>query len=880
MDMIERRAWLHRWTPASGMAHRRYETAWLLDVYASPGHGLTLWLLCQDENEGLQRLRLHQDFPVTFYAAGPPARLRQLWRFLKSQPIPLKLSRAARRDLFQPHPVTVLAIEVAQPADQPGLFRQVSQAFPDLTYYDADLPIALRHAAVYSTFPLARCQVETDQQGKISQLVTLDTPWELDAQFPPLQILSMEPDIDPSHAEPRHLLLRQGRFSYRLALEPARPFLINLRAILQRHDPDLLLTMWGDTWLLPHLLALARRWDIPLPLNRDANRPISYRPERTYFTYGQVVYRGRQVHLYGRWHLDAHNAMLFHDYGLEGVLEMARVTALPVQMAARLSPGTGISSMQMQTALRLGILVPWHKQQAEQPKTALDLFGSDQGGLVYQPIPGLYSHVAEIDFISMYPSIMARFNISPETVGTGRPAAEPGAIGDRQSPGLVPQTLQPLLDKRLALKSRLAMLPAWDPRRHSYQARASAHKWLLVTCFGYLGYKNARFGRIEAHEAVTAYGREALLRAKEAAEDLGFSVLHMYVDGLWIQKEGTTQPGDLMTPAVQPADFQPVLDEIARRTGLPIALDGIYRWVAFLSSRQDQRVPVANRYFGVFQDNSLKLRGIETRRQDTPPFIAETQLEILQRMARASDASSLPDCLPEILALLRRRLADLRRGRVSLEKLLVSQKMSKALDEYRDPSPAARAARQLAACGKTVKQGQRVRFVYTRGKPGGFPSHLLGTGIPPERTASPLGNAANLRLAAQPGGVMPPVRNPTGTKPAAQPGVHAWNLPQPPDPASVDVARYTTLLIRAASNVLQPLGVDEATLRQWLLEGASYNTPPGHPDALPLLATLSSGRPPPSGDQKPANRAPRPGLVATPAPTQSQSAPSGLSPGL
>jgi len=25
------------------------------------------------------------------------------------------------------------------------------------------------------------------------------------------------------------------------------------------------------------------------------------------------------------------------------------------------------------------------------------------------------------------------------------------------------------------------------------------------------GYKNARFGRIEAHEAVTAYGREALL---------------------------------------------------------------------------------------------------------------------------------------------------------------------------------------------------------------------------------------------------------------------------------------------------------------------------------------------------------------------------------
>jgi DNA polymerase elongation subunit (family B) len=35
-------------------------------------------------------------------------------------------------------------------------------------------------------------------------------------------------------------------------------------------------------------------------------------------------------------------------------------------------------------------------------------------------------------------------------------------------------------------------------------------------------------GRIEAHEAITAYSREALLRAKETAESLGYTewVLH------------------------------------------------------------------------------------------------------------------------------------------------------------------------------------------------------------------------------------------------------------------------------------------------------------------------------------------------------------------
>jgi hypothetical protein len=63
----------------------------------------------------------------------------------------------------------------------------------------------------------------------------------------------------------------------------------------------------------------------------------------------------------------------------------------------------------------------------------------------------------------------------------------------------------------------------------------SALKWIGVTCFGYLGYRNARFGRIESHEAVTAFGREKLLRAKEIAEAHGFALLHALTDAVWIQ---------------------------------------------------------------------------------------------------------------------------------------------------------------------------------------------------------------------------------------------------------------------------------------------------------------------------------------------------------
>ena len=752
-------------------------TGWLLDLFADPDGGVVLWLLGED---GL-RQRLHQPFPVAFYAAGPAPRLRALWRFLQAQAVPVRLARAERRDLFAEQPLTVLSIQVDQPLAQARLFRQVARAFPDLAYYNADLPLTLRYAAAHDLFPLARCRILADETGQVKEVIPLDSPWELDPLPPPLRILRIEPDHDPAHAPPSHLSIYCARHAYRLPLEPARSLLIGLRAILQRHDPDVLLTSWGDTWLLPHLLSLSNQTGLALPLNREPDRAVEHRPERTYFSYGQVVYQGRQVHLFGRWHIDRFNAMLFHDYGLDGILELARVTALPAQTVARVSPGSGISAMQMLTALRLGVLVPWHKQQAERDKSLLDLLRADQGGLVYQPTIGLHHDVAEIDFISMYPGIMVRFNISPETVGSSRAIAaaarELGTPGDLQPPGLVPQTLAPLLEKRLALKGRQAALPAWHPQRKAYQARASAHKWLLVTCFGYLGYKNARFGRIEAHEAVTAYGREALLRAKEAAEDQGFTVLHLYVDGLWVCRPGASRV----------ADFQPLLDEILKRTRLPVALDGIYRWVAFLPSRQDERVPVANRYFGVFQDGSLKLRGVEARRRDTPPFITEAQLEILVQLvgARVGDPQSVP--LSRILALLRRRLSALRSGRIPLEALLVTQKLSRALDEFRTLSPVARAVAQLAAAGVETSPGERVRFLYTRGEP----------------------------------------------------GVHAWNLPNPPDPASLDMSRYAELLLRAAGTVLGPFGVSEALLRQWLFENAAYSAPPGAlppgKAALPLL---------------------------------------------
>jgi DNA polymerase II len=182
----------------------------------------------------------------------------------------------------------------------------------------------------------------------------------------------------------------------------------------------------------------------------------------------------------------------------------------------------------------------------------------------------------------------------------------------------------------------------------------------------------------------------------------------------------------------------------------------------------DARLPVPNRYYGVFQDGSTKERGIEARRRDTVRWIAEVQMELLEIVRAVSDPARFKEALPAVMVALRRRLAQLRAGQVPLEALVVSQKLSRKVEEYRAPSPAARAARQLQALGRELRPGQMVQFLYTLGEP----------------------------------------------------GVHAWDLPQRPNPAAVDLAHYRELLLRAAETVLYPLGIGAEELKGLLLGGS------------------------------------------------------------
>ena len=253
---------------------------------------------------------------------------------------------------------------------------------------------------------------------EIHSITCRDDEWLTEYERPPVRTMRIRlegiSDVNPKHG--RHGAIEVAIENDWQTLDDSdEPTAQVFERLLRVHDPDVLVTEWGDDVLLPGLLRQAQRLHIRLPLNRDA-LPVERTRSRSYMSYGRILFKESTTTLFGRLHIDTQNSFAADQCEMEGLWELVRVTKLPVQYACRTTPGTGISYMQMETAWRDGVLIPAQKAEPESLKHPDELLRADRGGLVFPPRLGFFENVAELDFVSEFPSIMAQFNISPETI--------------------------------------------------------------------------------------------------------------------------------------------------------------------------------------------------------------------------------------------------------------------------------------------------------------------------------------------------------------------------------------------------------------------------------------------------------------------------------
>src|SRR6059036_390617 len=216
--------------------------------------------------------------------------------------------------------------------------------------------------------------------------------------------------------------------------------------------------------------------------------------------------------------------------------------------------------------------------------------------------------------------------------------------------GIVPLSLEILLTKRATYKTRKKEARD-DFEKSLYDQRQSALKWILVCSFGYLGFKNARFGKIDAHIATCAFSRKVLREAAALAEARGFTLVHGIVDSFWLRKQEATR-----------GEYEDLCKEIRDKLRLPVSFEGVYRWIVFLSSKMDSKVGVLNRYYGIFEDGKLKIRGIDLRRHDTPEIVRKCQEKMLKTFTEARDSGEFRLLIPQALKVLEKFVGSLRDG--------------------------------------------------------------------------------------------------------------------------------------------------------------------------------------------------------------------------
>jgi DNA polymerase elongation subunit (family B) len=727
---------------------------------------MTLWMIPSD---GGKRLRLvDRAFRPSFFVHGPEARLRRL-----AQKISVSAAGRAecafteRKNIWDARPLVVLEVSVLYPTEFRSLARWVRRLEPQLTFYNSDLMLEPLYCWEKNVFPFARVEIDVGKpfglprEGEalpyeVRAIQCRDDEWAVDYELPPLRVMRARLEgltrVDPKHGRRGALEVTMDDDETQVLDDSDEPVACGFERLLRAHDPDLISTEWGDSTLFPGLLRQAARSGIELSLNRE-RAPVERSRARSYMSYGRILFKESATTLRGRLHVDIQNSFIADQCHLEGLWELARVTKLPVQYSARTTTGTGISYMQMELAWRDGTLIPEQKAEPETPKHPDELLRADRGGLVFPPRLGFFENVAELDFVSEFPNIMARFNVSPETVNCACCPDAPRVpeLGYRicqRRRGITSRVVERLIAKRGEFKRRMKVLgfgigvsgfgkkessisapesravaPPFraagaglkpgatnpeprSPNPASYKLRRSSLKWLLVCCFGYTGYKNARFGKIEAHEAINALAREKLLVAMATAESRGFRVLHALVDSLYVQKIGAEQEAAR-------EEFESLAEEIEQCTQLPIAIEDVYRYVVFLPSKQSAEIPVPNRFFCVPESGEPKVRGLECRRHDTPPIVVRMQTEVLKILSEARDYAGYCEKLKEARQVLARYLARVEDGTAPAEELVISRRLTRAPSEYKQSNVTAVVARQLDQAGVKLRPGETIEYILT-----------------------------------------------------------------------------------------------------------------------------------------------------------------------
>lgn len=379
-----------------------------------------------------------------------------------------------------------------------------------------------------------------------------------------------------------------------------------------------------------------------------------------------------------------------------GILDLTikRSTLTGMELDKVSSSIASLDSLYIREANQNGIVCPTSKFEERTERI--------KGGYVMDSIPGIYEFIINLDFKSLYPTIMMTFNIDPASFvenpeTTKNLVKSPNDAYFKNQEGILPTILKRIFNEReIATKNKDNLTK-------------QALKILLVSFFGVMASPNCRFYNLKIANAITHFARFIIqLTAKKLGEN-GLRVIYSDTDSIFLISNKNTfeeaeKQGEELKDYINSFFKDYIKKEYNRDSLLEFEFEKVF--IKFFMPRlRHTEAGAKKRYAGlVIKDGKEKLEftGLEFVRGDWTQLAKKFQEELLLLIFHNED----PDKF--IISFVK----DLEKGK--FDDLLVYRKsIRKELEEYTRITPAhVKAARKLKKL-----ESNKIEYILTEDGP-------------------------------------------------------------------------------------------------------------------------------------------------------------------
>lgn len=600
----------------------------------------------------------------------------------------------------------------------------------------ADIPF---HFRFFYDFDLGSCVKFSGKEMDNSRFTTDHIVEATDIQrtedfLPPLKLLSF--DIENSIKEQRlfvigYTIFFKGEYKDGAVTGEPKDILDKFIQILLEEDPDIITGYNIDGYDLPFLETLSKKANVSLNLSRDGSMPQRIQGQ-FWRIHGRVVADAwwnvkRELHpkqeslafvshellgeekgdvdrlsIENEWEKDKERVIKYciRDAYLalkilqkmdviEKYENMSTVARLPLDDVWNSGNSTLIDSLVIREADKRKIAVPMNNFTVQNADKI-------EGGYVHSIEPGLYDMVAVMDFKSMYPSLMIKYNICFTTMSPSGEIASPNGtrfVSPSIKKGLIPELLEKLMMTRDEYKATMKMEGGPDKKRYLDSMQGQV-KTLMNSFYGVFASSFYRFTDQNIGSSITAFGRETIKGIINDLAEKGIQVVYGDTDSIFI-KTGKENVEDAFEYA------NGIKNEISGKLGIQLEVERI---LDPLFSHGAKKRYAGKILYPESEKGNMIVRGYEIRRTDSFDLQSEALMDIFNRILDR-DVNGALRRAKEIIS-------DVKSGKAEIEKLVISRTV-KEFDFYKEVDSLAnvQAARKLMKMGHEFVPGMKVSWI-------------------------------------------------------------------------------------------------------------------------------------------------------------------------